>query len=113
MATQPVQFDPTGQFGVVRAVLIVAGTAWATYQGYLAGEKYAQVRCKTDKKFIDRALDTDNWTPDQEVARRAEEISDAIDAYGPVALKATVGVGLGSAGKRKVWISLRSRWCIC
>lgn len=83
---------------VASAVMILAGTAWATYQGYQAGQQYGQMQCDTKKKFDDRAADTDNSTPAQNVARRAEQFSNAISTYGPFALKGVIGVGLAAAG---------------
>lgn len=77
---------------------MIGGTVWATYQGYNAGQQYGLAQCKTDQKFDDRAANPDTWTPDQEIARRAENISNGLNAYGPFAVRGAFGVALAGAG---------------
>lgn len=42
--------DPRGE-SWVKVVFLAAGVGVATYQGYRAGQKYAQLQCATDAKF--------------------------------------------------------------
>ena len=90
--------DPDGRIGVVGAVMALGGAALATYEGYKAGQQYAQAQCKTNKKFDIREANPDVVTPSQEVARRAEQLNNAISAYGPFALRGTIGVAIAFAG---------------
>jgi len=97
----PLSFvDPKGQTWW-NAALFVGGTSWAAYQGYKAGQEYAKARCKTNQKFDARA-DDPNYTPRQDVAYGAEQISNGVQAYGPIGLKAGIGVGLAGIGGN-VW----------
>ena len=90
--------DPNGQVGIVIGLVTVGGAVWATYQGYMAGLKYAEAQNSTNQKFDDRSGNSDTYTPAQEIARQAEQISNGIDAYGPFALRGIIGAAIAGAG---------------
>jgi len=91
-------YDPDGKLGVVAIIAIIGGTAYATYKGYKGGQAYRQLVCETNKKFMDRKLDS-NWRPAQERAREVEQMNNAIKTIGPtMGVRAVVGVAIAGAG---------------
>ncbi|WP_140630132.1 kelch repeat-containing protein [Methylibium rhizosphaerae] len=90
--------DPSGQAGLVGGLITIAGAVYAGYQGWQSYMDYMDQECAIQREYDNRRADEDTYTPAQEVARRAEQISNGVERFGPFVIRPAIGIAVAAAG---------------